>query len=314
MIVHNDIHHLPRFSNAVITIGTFDGVHTGHQQILNLMKGEAEKVNGETVIITFHPHPRKVIASDKTPIYLLNTLTEKIALLDQFGVDHLVVVPFTESFSNLSAEDYISSFLVDTFHPHTIIIGHDHHFGKNRMGNYQLLESKANKFHYQVKEIPVHVLHDISISSTKIREALLAGAIETANSYLGSDYFLTGTVVKGRQLGNTIGFPTANLQVNDENKLIPGNGVYAVKANFEIKGLNEHHLTGMMNIGIRPTVDGTNRVIEVHLFDFNEDIYGKELTVTIIKRLRDEIKFNGVTELIHQLKQDKITAELVFKK
>ena len=303
MIVHKDLAHLPVFTNAVITIGTFDGVHTGHQQIIALMTREASRIKGETIIITFHPHPRKVIDVSKDPVFLLNTLDEKIELLQQFGIDHLVVVPFTEAFSNQSAESYINDFLVKTFHPNTIIIGHDHHFGKNRTGNYDLLEAMAPENNYTVKEIPVHVLKNITISSTKIRQALLSSDPATANEYLGYDYFFSGTVIEGNKLGRTIGFPTANIVTADANKLIPGNGVYAVlveRSNTTEKKI----LKGMMNIGVRPTVDGANRMIEVNIFDFDEKIYGSILKVYIKKRLRQEQKFVGLDALKLQLAND----------
>lgn len=307
MIVHKDLAHLPVFTNAVITIGTFDGVHTGHQQIIALMTREASRIKGETIIITFHPHPRKVIDVSKDPVFLLNTLDEKIELLQQFGIDHLVVVPFTEAFSNQSAESYINDFLVKTFHPNTIIIGHDHHFGKNRTGNYDLLEAMAPENNYTVKEIPVHVLKNITISSTKIRQALLSSDPATANEYLGYDYFFSGTVIEGNKLGRTIGFPTANIVTADANKLIPGNGVYAVlveRSNTTEKKI----LKGMMNIGVRPTVDGANRMIEVNIFDFDEMIYGSILKVYIKKRLRQEQKFVGLDALKLQLANDKTMA------
>lgn len=314
MNVHYDTDKLPPFKNAVITIGTFDGVHKGHQQIIELMKQEAAAVNGDTVIITFHPHPRQVISTRPGPVYLLNTLQEKILLLEKYGIQHLVVVPFTEAFSNQPAENYIADFLVNKFHPHTIIIGHDHHFGKNRSGNYELLEEKASVYNYRVKEIPEYMLQDVTISSTRIREALLKNDIDTANSFLGYDYFFSGTVVEGNKLGRTIGYPTANLQMEDESKLVPGNGVYAVLVNGESSMVNSKHAKtvnqhlGMMNIGTRPTVDGTKRVIEVNIFDFDKDIYGEQLTVTIKKRLRDEQKFNGLDALKSQLAKDKINA------
>lgn len=303
MIVHTNIQHLPVFKNALITIGTFDGVHGGHQQIIQLMKSEAAKVEGETVIITFHPHPRKIVATLKAPIFLLNTMEEKIALLEKYGIDHLVVVPFTEAFASQSAEDYIADFLVKTFHPHTIIIGHDHRFGRSRTGDFKLLEDKAAEYGYEVKEIPGYMLQDMTISSTRIREALLQGDIDTANHLLSYDYFFSGKVIEGNKLGRTIGFPTANLSIADENKLIPGNGVYAVA--IKNKESDTNNLFGMMNIGIRPTVDGTNRMIEVNIFDFDQDIYGETLTITLKKHLRSEVKFNGLEALKTQLAKDK---------
>ncbi len=306
MTVYNNIQELPIFVNAVITIGTFDGVHFGHQQILALLKSAAKKVNGETVIITFHPHPRKIIGANKAPIYLLNTLDEKINLLEKYGIDHLVIIPFTEKFAQQTAEDYIANFLVNTFHPHTIIIGHDHRFGKDRTGDFQLLEDKALEFGYQVKEIPGYMLNDITISSTKIREALLNGDIEKAHDLLSYDYFFTGKVEKGNQLGRTIGYPTANIQIMDDNKLIPSNGVYSVLVSNEKIKINQ--LGGMMNIGYRPTVDGNKRTIEVNLFNFDQSIYDETLTITLKKYLRSEEKFSGLDKLKVQLEKDKQAA------
>ena len=306
MTVYTNIQDLPIFNNAVITIGTFDGVHFGHQQILSLMKSAAKQVNGETVIITFHPHPRKIIGANKAPIYLLNTLDEKINLLEKYGIDHLVIIPFTEKFAQQSAEDYIADFLVNTFHPQTIIIGHDHRFGKDRIGDFQLLEDKALEFRYQVKEIPGYMLNDVTISSTKIREALLNGDIEKAHDLLSYDYYFTGKIVKGNQLGRTIGYPTANIQMMDENKLIPCNGVYSVLVSNENLKINQ--LGGMMNIGYRPTVDGNERTIEVNLFNFDQSIYDETLTITLKKYLRSEEKFSGLDKLKIQLEKDKQAA------
>jgi riboflavin kinase/FMN adenylyltransferase len=234
---------------------------------------------------------------------LLNTLDEKIALLEKYGIDHLVVVPFTEAFASQSAEDYIADFLVKTFHPHTIIIGHDHRFGKGRTGDFKLLEDKAPEYGYEVKEIPGYMLQDMTISSTRIREALLQGDIDTSNHLLSYDYFFSGKVVEGNKLGRTIGYPTANILVADENKLIPGNAVYAVLIKNEKLGIK--HLGGMMNIGVRPTVDGTKRTIEVNIFDFDQDIYGETLTITLKKHLRSEVKFNGLNALKAQLAKDR---------
>jgi len=306
MTVYTDIQNLPIFKNAVITIGTFDGVHFGHQQILSLMKSAAKQVNGETVIITFHPHPRKIIGANKAPIYLLNTLDEKINLLEKYDIDHLVIIPFTEKFAQQSAEDYIADFLVNTFHPQTIIIGHDHRFGKDRIGDFQLLEDKALKFGYQVKEIPGYMLNDVTISSTKIREALLNGDIEKAHDLLSYDYYFTGKIVKGNQLGRTIGYPTANIKMMDENKLIPCNGVYSVLVSNENLKINQ--LGGMMNIGYRPTVEGNERTIEVNLFNFDQSIYDENLTITLKKYLRSEEKFSGLDKLKIQLEKDKQAA------
>ncbi|MBS1933969.1 MAG: bifunctional riboflavin kinase/FAD synthetase [Bacteroidetes bacterium] len=318
MNVHSDLDRLPVFKNAVITIGTFDGVHTGHQQIIRQLKSEAQKINGETVIITFHPHPRKIIGSSSGELKLINTLQEKIELLSREGIDHLVVVPFTEHFSQMTAEEYVSDFLVARFTPHTIIIGYDHRFGKGRQGDYHLMEALCGEYNYQLREIPVHVLNTVSVSSTRIREAIANADLDTANELLGYPFFFEGTIIKGNQLGRTIGYATANLHIENEEKLLPGNGVYAIKAQLlerepalgKMIEENFPHptLQGMMNIGFRPTVDGLTKTIEVHLFDFDSDIYGKTLRVFVMQYLRAEQKFNGLDALKEQLGKDKENA------
>ncbi len=315
MQVHHDIDNLPRFRNAVITIGTFDGVHTGHRQVLDSLKAEAKAINGETVIITFHPHPRKVVSSAILGIRLINTLSEKIELLERLGIDHLVVVPFTEAFANQHAVDYIREFLVDKFRPHTIIIGYDHRFGRDRLGDYRLLEKLAEKYHYKLREIPKHLLDNISISSTNIREALLHNDIETADKFLGYEFFFEGEVVHGDKLGRKLGYPTANLKVHDEEKITPSNAIYAVYAEVrdeksevgvQATDIKIQRLKGMMSIGFRPTVDGKKRVIEVHIFDFDKEIYGQTLRVYVKKYLREEIKFNSLDDLVKQIDKDKV--------
>jgi riboflavin kinase / FMN adenylyltransferase len=324
MQIHRNIDHLPAFRRAVITIGTFDGVHTGHQQLLEQLKQEAARIDGETVIITFHPHPRKIVKGASAGVRLINTLEEKIGLLAWQGVDHLVIVPFTEAFSQLSAEQYVKEFLLEKFHPHTIIIGYDHQFGKGRQGNYLLLEDFSMRLGFELQEITAHLSNAISVSSTRIREAIGNADIGTANELLGYDFFFSGRVVEGNKLGRTIGYPTANLQVEDPEKLIPGDGVYAVALWIEPlaadpgdtarlegelagSGVGEK-LKGMMNIGMRPTVDGTKRVIEVNIFDFNEDIYGRVLRIFLKKHLRGEQKFGGLEALKAQLAKDKAEA------
>lgn len=312
MTVHYHLDQLPYFKNAIVTIGTFDGVHTGHCKILQQLKDEAQKVGGETVIITFNPHPRRIVRGVAAAVQLLNTLDEKIKLLDEQGINHLVVVPFTEAFASQPAKEYVENFLVRLFHPHTIIIGYDHHFGYQRLGNFQLLEMMKTRFNYRVKEIPEHVLQQSTISSTKIRGALLDGNIKTANEFLGYPYFFEGMVIEGNKLGRTIGYPTANLRMTDAEKLVPGNGVYAVDAYVNNKeGLEGLRLKGMMNIGIRPTVNGTQRTIEVNLFDFDADIYGNTLQVFVKSKLRDEKKFGGLDELKGQLAKDKLEASVL---
>jgi riboflavin kinase/FMN adenylyltransferase len=315
---------IPAFQKAVVTIGTFDGVHTGHKTILEQLKREAARIGGETVIITFHPHPRKVIVSGQPGIQLINTIDEKIELLHKNGIDHLVVVPFTDDFAKQSPEEYIEQFLVEKFHPHTVIIGYDHRFGKNRQGDYKLLETYSDRLGFNLMEIPAHLINDNTVSSTRIREAVLHGNIDRANTLLGYDFFFEGTVVDGNKLGRTLGYPTANLHIENEEKLIPGNGIYAVRAevrnrmsepgseNSKFRSDNSYIipqtsdlLSGMMSIGIRPTIGGTDRVIEVNLFDFNKDIYGKSLRVYVKQYLRPEVKFNGLEALVEQLAKDK---------
>ena len=310
MFVHNNINQLPQFQQSVITIGTFDGVHAGHRKLIAMMKEEAMNIQGTTILITFYPHPRRIIHSESTAVSMLNTMEEKISLLEQLGIDHLVIIPFNEIFANQSPEAYIEHFLVKNFSPQVIIIGHDHQFGKNRTGNIDLLIEKANQFHYQVKEIPGFMMHDITISSTAIRNALKEGDIEKATHYLGYHYQFTGLVEHGKQLGRTIGFPTANIDIEDTEKLVPGNGVYAVEIPIPSKQLFKK---GMMNIGTRPTVDGTTRKIEVHIFDFNEDIYGDKLIIVMKKRIRNEEKFPNVDSLKGQLGQDKAEVEKYFE-
>lgn len=300
MKLHNSTDNLPVFKNAVITIGTFDGVHCGHQQIIQKLKDTASAAGGESVIITFHPHPRKVVSSVVTGIRLINTLQERIDLLSKSGIDHLVVVPFTDFFANQSAEEYISDFLVDKFHPHTIITGYDHRFGKERTGNYKLLEEKAAVYNYRLMEIPEHLLDAAKVSSTNIRGAIIHGQMDEANKLLGYHFFFEGEVVHGDKIGRTLGYPTANLKILEEEKIIPGDGIYAVTADVDGKNYK-----GMMSIGFRPTINGKKRVVEVNLFDFNREIYGQVIRVYVAKYLRSEVRFNGLEALKEQLHLDK---------
>lgn len=305
MQVYRNTDLLPVFRNAVLTIGTFDGVHTGHQQVIQQMKKRSAEINGETVIITFDPHPRTVINA-AAGIRLINTLEEKTELLAGKGIDHLVIIPFTEEFAQLSAEDYVGKFLISNFHPHTLIIGYDHHFGKGRTGNYLLLEKLCEVYSYDLQEIPVHLLNSISVSSTRIRKAIEAGDMETANDLLGYNYFFSGEIVDGNKLGRTIGFPTANLRIRDEFKLIPGDGIYAVNA--EISDEPGLVYKAMMSIGFRPTIGGKTRVVEVNIFDFDRMVYGKTLKVFVKKYLRPEVKFDGMEALREQLEKDRIAS------
>lgn len=307
MQIHYDINKLPVFKNAVITIGTFDGVHEGHKKIIDQLIQTASEAGGESVIITFHPHPRKVVSSSILGIRLINTLNERIELLSKMGIDHLIITPFTEVFANQEPEDYLKEFLIDKFHPHTIIIGYDHRFGKNRKGDYKLLESYCSKYHYHLKEIPKHILDDIAISSTRIREAILHGQTDTVNHLLGHPFFFEGEVVNGDKLGRELGYPTANLRVKDEEKILPCDGIYAVYVSLKNNDNSYGSLLkGMMSIGFRPTVDGKKRVIEVNIFDFNKEIYGKTIRVFAKHFIRPEEKFENIEALVKKIDQDKI--------
>ncbi|NBO58952.1 MAG: bifunctional riboflavin kinase/FAD synthetase [Chitinophagia bacterium] len=303
MQVHFQIETLPVFKNAVVTIGAFDGVHAGHQEILRSLKYEAEKIDGETIVITFHPHPRRILNNADAPS-LLTSLEERIEKFQELGIDHLVVVPFDHVFAELSAEEYLSKFLIGLFHPKIIVIGYDHRFGKERKGDFQYLKNMADVYSYQVFEIPEHVLNESRVSSTQIREFLLNGQIEQANKLLTYPYQLHGIVIEGDKLGRTLGYPTANLSLVDSDKLIPASGVYAVTVQL-IENGEVRFEKGMMNIGYRPTVNGKERRIEVHIFSFDEDIYHKHLKVSLLKYTRKEMKFSGIDALINQLHEDK---------
>jgi riboflavin kinase/FMN adenylyltransferase len=305
------IHQTDNFSainHAILTLGTFDGVHLGHKKIIESLQSLAQQYHGETVIISFDPHPRTILQPNAL-LQIITTLPEKIRLFKKTGIDHLVIYPFTEIFSNLSATAYIEDFIIGKFDPKIVVIGYDHHFGKDRTGNIELLKTYANKGHFKLVEIPAQTIHDNNISSTKIRNALLHGEIDLANELLGYPYFFSGTIVKGKQLGRTIGFKTANLQLHNEMKLVPGNGVYIVQVQWE-----NLTLKGMMNIGTRPTVDGMNRVIEVHMLEFDQEIYGDDLTVTILQRMRNEHKFDGIESLKMQLIKDREATATYFER
>lgn len=308
MKVYRSIEETLHFTNAVITIGTFDGVHRGHQSILQHIHQEAQQLEGESVVITFHPHPRLLLRPDDKSLQLISTLEEKIDLLEKYGVQNVVVVPFTRSFSNLSAEAYISEFLIEKFHPKKIVIGYDHHFGKNRSGNISLLVEQQQRYNYTVDEIPKKVVDEIDVSSTKIRKALNSGNVKQAATLLGHEYTLQGIIKKGKQLGRTIGYPTANINSPEELKLIPAYGVYAVRVFYK-----NSEYKGMLNIGKRPTVDGSDMTIEVNIFDFDRDIYGESIRVDFVDRIRDEIKFDGLETLKNQIHLDKIKVLEILK-
>lgn len=316
MKVHRNLATLPIFNNAVVTIGTFDGVHLGHRQIISQLKQEAQLINGETVIITFYPHPRSIVG-DTVSVKLLTTPNEKIALLEQHGIDHLVIVPFDEAFANQSAEDYVTNFLYKKFKPHTLIIGYDHKFGKARKGDYHLLEAYGSKLGFAVKEISEEVMNNIVVSSTQIRKALLHSDAHTANNLLGYYYTFEGTVIQGDKIGRTIGYPTANIEMDQEDKLVPGDGVYAVTVERPQLVVYDSTITheqssknstfkGMMYIGSRPVVNGKRRVIEVNIFDFDETIYAETLRVHVQHFIRGDMKLDGLEALKSQLGKDKV--------
>ncbi|WP_369048442.1 bifunctional riboflavin kinase/FAD synthetase [Tenacibaculum sp. UWU-22] len=288
---------------TIVTIGTFDGVHIGHQKILQNLVDEAKRTKAKSVLFTFFPHPRMVLQKD-TSIALLNTIDERSKLLEQMGLDYLIIYPFSKEFSRLSALEFVRDILVNQLNISKLIIGYDHHFGKNREGNIEQLTEYSQLYDFTVQEIPAQDIDEVSVSSTKIRKALANGALKTANSYLGHHFSLTGKVVNGKQLGGKIGFPTANINILEDYKLIPKSGVYVVKSK-----INDVDVYGMMNIGNRPTVDGKNKTIEVHFFDFNQNLYKKTLTIELLYFIREEQKFDSIDDLIIQLKKDEKTAK-----
>lgn len=292
-------------SNAtIVTIGTFDGVHIGHQKIIKRLVDIAHKKHLNSVVLTFFPHPRMVLQNNND-IKLLNTIEERETILSDLGLDYLVVKTFTKEFANLSAEEFVKNILVDELNAKHIIIGYDHRFGKGRSANIDDLKSFGKQYYFEVEEISVQDIEDVSVSSTKIRNALNDGDILTANTYLGYGFYITGKVVKGKGLGRKIGFPTANLEIAEDYKLIPKNGVYVIKTSIENK-----LVYGMMNIGMNPTVNGTKKTIEAHFFNFNNDIYNQTLKIEFVARLRDEQKFESVELLKKQLKLDEKNAKV----
>lgn len=299
MKIFHSIYEFHSDKKTILTLGTFDGVHIGHAAILKKLTQNTADGKFESAVLTFFPHPRMVLQG-KSDLKLLNTINEKIDLLEKIGIENLIIHPFDANFSQLSAEEFVKTVLVDQLHIQKIIIGYDHRFGKNRTANIDDLTAFGLKYGFEVEQISAQEINDISISSTKIRTALEDGEINLANEYLGYSYFLSGTVVKGKQLGRTIGFPTANIELEEEYKLVPKNGVYIVVA--EIDGKSVY---GMMNIGFNPTVQGEKRTIEVHFFDFDLDIYDRHIRVAILQRIRSEEKFESVEFLKIQLGKDK---------
>ena len=302
MKIYRDLASLPALNNTVITIGSFDGVHRGHQRLIRQVKRLAKAIGGESVIITFHPHPRKIVYPQDKELEILTTLEEKILLIEAFGVDHLVIIPFTVEFSQLHPREYIEKFLIGTFHPRYIVIGYDHRFGLNREGNITLLKEYEEEGTCEIIEIDKQAVEEIVISSTKIRNALNNGQVELANRLLHHHYLLSGTIVHGEKIGTTIGYPTANIQLLEREKLIPRDGVYAAKVTVD-----EVTYDAMLYIGRRPVLKGqSKRVIEAHIFDFNEVIYGLPIRVEVIKHIRDEMSFDQIDDLKIQLMEDEI--------
>lgn len=293
----------------VVTIGTFDGVHLGHQKVILRLQEFAKQHDGETIIFTFHTHPRLITSPNENNLRLLTTLNEKIKLFEKYGIDHLIIYTFDKSFSELSYSEFVEKLLVEKIGTHCLVVGYDHKFGKNREGGFDYLKKCAEKFKFEIERLDALLVEEDSVSSTKIRNALQNGEIEKANHYLGYQFTLHGTVVEGKQLGRKLGFPTANIEASDKNKIIPGYGVYAVKVE-----LNGAEYNGMLNIGTRPTFNNNadNRSIEVNIFDFEGDIYGKEITLKFIGKIRDEKKFETVEMLVYQLEKDKIEALLIL--
>lgn len=310
MKVYYSIDDFQKLDKAVVTTGTFDGVHIGHRKILAQLNKVAQNLGGESVLLTFFPHPRMVLQPD-LDLKLINSQKEKIELLKSTGLDHLIIHPFTAEFSRTSSLDFVRNILVNQIGAKKLVIGYDHHFGRNREGSFEHLKEFGPLYGFEVEEIPAQDVEDTTVSSTKIRNAISEGVIETANQYLKYQFQLSGKVVEGEHIGRTIGFPTANLVVGDSYKIIPANGVYAVRVNFPNE-TEKPSLGGMCNIGIRPTFGGKFQTIEIHLFDFNEDLYGQQLEVHFIKSLRKEMKFDGPEALKSQLKEDEKAARLVL--
>jgi riboflavin kinase/FMN adenylyltransferase len=303
-------HHIDEFrpvNNAVVTIGTFDGVHLGHRKIIERLKELARSFDGETVILTFFPHPRMILHPEDQNLKLITTIAEKAQLLEQLGIDHLIITPFSRDFSNQSAEEYIRDVLVKKIGTKKIVIGYDHRFGKDRQGGLAELQQLAPVYDYEVLEIPEQDINDVAVSSTRIRTALLNGAIDLANEFLGYPFFITGKVVRGDQIGRTIGYPTANIVVEENYKLIPDDGIFAVKVTID-----EEMFSGMAYIGYRPTINGLTRNIEVNIFDFDREIYNHTIVMAFYQTIRGDKKFNSLDELKAQLAKDRDDVLKVF--
>jgi len=307
--IYNHFSEFKKLNNAVATIGTFDGVHFGHQKIIKRLCELAKSTGGESVILTFFPHPRLIIDPENQDLKMINTINEKAKILDSLGVDHLIITPFTRDFSNLTPAEYIQNILVDTIGIKHLIVGYDHRFGKDRKGGLQDLEAFSKNFNYKIEQIPEQDINDVAVSSTKIRTALLDGDVALAANYLGYNFSIYGRVIKGDKIGRTIGFPTANIFVEETYKLIPSDGIYAVTVE-----LNNQVFKGMAYIGQRPTINGMTRNIEVNIFNFNQEIYGQDIKMTFLEFLRHDVKFTGLEALKVQLQKDKEATLEYFRK
>jgi len=303
--IYTNIDSFPNVENPIVTTGTFDGVHQGHLEIIKRLKQVAKKEKGETVLLTFYPHPRMVLFPDDHSLELINTQVEKARLLENAGIDHLIIYPFTKEFSRMTSVEFVRDVLVNKVGVKKLVIGYDHQFGRNREGSFGQLSDLASIYDFEVEEIPAQVIDKANVSSTKVRKCLHQGDIEKATKYLGYEFCISGMVTEGNKLGRELGYPTANISLEEKHKIIPGNGVYAVKVHYK-----ENRYIGMLNIGIRPTVEKQGRIskstIEVNIFDFNEEIYNEKIVVEFHKKIRNEIKFDDLESLKEQLSLDKI--------
>lgn len=308
MVIHTNLKYF-NVQTPILTIGVFDGVHLGHKQVLDRLKEIAKEKNGESVVLTLWPHPRIVLGKDVESLRLLNNIEEKKYLLSKTGIDHLIIIPFTKEFSQLSACEFIEEYLVNQIGVKHLVVGYNHQFGKDRKAGFDFLSDCADKFGFTIEKLDAKLVDNDKVSSTKIREFLTAGFLDIANNYLGYEYFISGNIIEGNQIGRKIGFPTANIKIPEPYKQVPKDGVYAVRVN-----LNGESYYGMLNIGSRPTIEPTLRTknIEVHILDFDKKIYNQTITIYFVKRIRDEIRFNGLKELTKQLKRDKEEIKTVF--
>lgn len=331
MKIYHHINDFKKLSHAVVTIGTFDGVHLGHQKIISKLVEEAKENKGEAVILTFFPHPRMILNPGDDQLKMINTMNEKAMLLEKLGVDHLIITPFTRDFSNQRAEEYIKTILIDQIGMKEMVIGYDHRFGKDRSGGLNELQHFGKIYHYHIDEIPEQDIHELAISSTRIRKALAKGDVDDANELMGHPFTLSGKVIKGDQIGRTLGYPTANLFIEESYKIIPFDGIYAVEIeiqeirnknqelhnpfypeNKKAKGKNQKY-HGMAYIGHRPTINGMSQNIEVNIFDFSEDIYHQTIKMNFLHFIRHDVKFEGLEKLTEQLGRDKESTLQFFK-